>query len=957
MRRLRHWFGVGSSRRRPLRTVLSLERLEDRLALSGVWTFQGPGPILEGQPEGMDPQGNPDVGAVNALAPGPNVNVLYAATTSGGVWKTTNATATVPTWVPLTENQPNLSFGDVAVSPLDGNTLFAATGHFTNGDIGADGLPFGPVGDGVLKSTDGGQSWTLLGQSQFAGQNIRTILPTPVATPTGQVVLAGTLVDQMEPPPADKPQKGGLYYSADGGNTWARLSGATGSPLPDDAVTSLVEDPLNPNVVYAAVPGHGVFQSTDAGLEWAPVSGNLPSNFLQATTNLKLAMSVSGGSTTLFLLTAAPSDPTQNRSPGVSYLFYTTNQGTSWSEMAPVPLINGDDQENNNLALTADPTSPTVVWVTGSAAPSQKGLPSVGIVYRGDYTQPSDGQWVVATGPGAIGTPPGGSGNNITLPHSDSRSLTFDAAGNLLLTDDGGIYKLVNPEEAPDQRYWVSVNGTLQNTEFYAAAYDSINHIVVGGAQDNGMAVQPQPGQTAWNTGFFDDVTHVAVDNSGANALLYGIGPRFLNFDMTTGAVIGSDFMRGVFTTQARNVATQILLASPLTPTDFGSGLDSSDASFTGFASIPFVLDTVNPQHLLIGLNGLYESADQGDVIQEVMSLGTSTATFTALAYGGTSGGKDNPDVAFAGTSAGQVFVRTQLAPGGNPANFNLAVNFGSDQVVRSIALDPGDWHKAYVVTTDSSGVSINSNNVGHVWLMTIDDKGSLRGPPVEITGNLAGMVRNVETVAVVHPEAGTTTLVVGGLGTGSGGVFRSVGPISGASTQWALLGSGLPNVQIPDLTYNATDDVLVAATFGRGAWTLASSSRSLLPLSPPPPSPTSPPSLSPPPPSSVGLPTLVQQQLFLDVLLLPSLGTAEAQAGLVQGFEVAFVLTALEGSLSGAQTLFFQEAAFLLDLARGQLQAANALAANPLYNTPAGFALGVLEGELALAALVTSVK
>src|SRR5581483_9186117 len=90
--------GRRPSCRRVLRHVRpQLEELEDRLALSAVWTPQGPGPLLQGQPLGLDQQGNPDVGAVNALVPDPsNVNILYAATASGGIWETADASDSNP---------------------------------------------------------------------------------------------------------------------------------------------------------------------------------------------------------------------------------------------------------------------------------------------------------------------------------------------------------------------------------------------------------------------------------------------------------------------------------------------------------------------------------------------------------------------------------------------------------------------------------------------------------------------------------------------------------------------------------------------------------------------------------------------------------------------------------------------------------------------------------------------
>ena len=221
-----------------------------------------------------------------------------------------------------------------------------------------------------------------------------------------------------------------------------------------------------------------------------------------------------------------------------------------------------------------------------------------------------------------------------------------------------------------------------------------------------------------------------------------------------------------------------------------------------------------------------------------------------------------------------------------------------------------------------------------------------------EITGNLGTQASELETVVAVHPVPGLTTLVVGGLGTGSGSVFRSVGPINGSATQWQLLGSGLPNVNVHDLVYNATDDVLVAGTFGRGAWTLDNASRALLPLSPP-----SPP--APPPPSGGGssaltFPTSVRNQLLLDAMLLPKFSDAQGQASLTHLFDAALLL-AWKQSPSEVSPLLQQEARIWVDLQFGQMTAAitdsNILAANPLYNTTIGYTLGLIEGELILTA------
>jgi hypothetical protein len=788
----------------------------------------------------MDPQGNPDVGAINSLAPDPyNPDILYAGTVDGGIWKTLNATASSPTWTPLTENQPTLATGDLAFSPLDttGNTLYAGTGSFTNGSIGADKLDNGGEPLGVLKTTDGGVTWNLLGAVDFVNEAIRKIVPTPLTTPTGQVVLAATV--------GQNGASGGVYVSIDGGNTWTPQSMPNGSLLPAGDVRSLVEDPNDPSIVYVGVIGVGVFRaqfsSSTNGFQWTAINSNVPADVdLPQTNNLQLAVNAGSGTTTLFLLTGAPSSMME-KAPGLSHLVFSTNPTAAtvnWTEFvvdsssgASVPQINGDDQEQNNLAVSADPFFPTVVWVTGSAAPSGPHLPSESIVYRGDYTQSTfNTQWTIAVGPGATGIPPGGTTNMPTLAHSDSRFLGFDfeASPNLLLSDDGGVYKLVNPEAAADERFWVSLNGDIQDTEFYGVDYDSIDNIIVGGAQDNGMGVQVQPGQPAWNTGTGGDVTHVAVDNSGTTAVLFGITNTFLDHDPTTGEVTGSEFFRGDFSTQPRNVSTQIQLAATAGG-PVGSGLNPADQAVDRGAYIPFALDTLDPQRLLIGYNGLYEDpqnpTDQtGDVIINVTPSGLS-GTVSALAYGGTSGGTANLDLAFVGTTAGQVFVRTALGTGNNYANFMLVTTFSTGSIVRSISLDPSDGLTAYLVTSDS-------RNAPHVWQLIVNSNGSLN-TLTEITANLVQLANRLETVVAINPTAGSTALVVGGIanGTGTGltGVFASVGPV-GTSMVWAPLGSGLPNVNVHDLVYNATADLLVAGTFGRGAWTLANVSEVLNP-------------------------------------------------------------------------------------------------------------------------------
>src|SRR5262249_18792158 len=145
-------------------------RLEDRIVPS-TWVEQGPGPIFGGLQAGVGTV----TGAVEALATDPhNPDVVFAGTVNGGVWKTTNATAPSPPWVPLPDLQrPGLSTTSLARSPVNPDTLFAGTGSVSSITTFASN-----PGIGLARSTDGGRTWELLASDTLARQNIRSVMPT-----------------------------------------------------------------------------------------------------------------------------------------------------------------------------------------------------------------------------------------------------------------------------------------------------------------------------------------------------------------------------------------------------------------------------------------------------------------------------------------------------------------------------------------------------------------------------------------------------------------------------------------------------------------------------------------------------------------------------------------------------------------------------------------------------------
>src|SRR5258705_3601017 len=201
---------------------VSCEQLEDRRLLSvtvvGIpnWVEQGPGSTNGGQDFTFS--SNPVSGATNALAAHPtNADILYAGTVGGGIWRNTGATSG-GSWEPLTDQFTSLSISPIAFSPLDTNVLYAGTGAFASG---------GPVGGpiGILRTTDAGASWSIVGAAQLGGTQILSIIPTASGTSVAdQVVLAGTIGS-------------GLWRSTDGATTFTKISGtlATSDGLDNDA--------------------------------------------------------------------------------------------------------------------------------------------------------------------------------------------------------------------------------------------------------------------------------------------------------------------------------------------------------------------------------------------------------------------------------------------------------------------------------------------------------------------------------------------------------------------------------------------------------------------------------------------------------------------------------------------------------------------------------------------------
>jgi len=640
---------------------------------------------------------------------------------------------------------PSNSINSIAISPLDANTIFAGTGSTSSFGDGSPGF-------GVAKSTDGGATWMVLAGATFTGRRINSIVPTSIGSGNTQVVLAAT-----------REASGGVWRSTDGGSSFTRISGSNG--LPSAGVTSLVGDPGNANRFYAGVPGsgaaNGIYVSTDGGATWSQTSANILSagrillSASQAAGNPVYAMLISSGG-------------------GLSGLLRSGDQGAIWVSMGLTsPALFPGNQGSIHGSIVAHPTDPNVVFVAGDRQnnpfPNANGCNNFSAnVFRA----------VFAVG-GSTFTNVVCSGANGTSPHSDSRSMAFDANGRLLQGNDGGIFRLSNPDNT--SRVWSSINGTIQPTEVHSVAYDPLSSVVFGGTQDTGTPVQSAPGNVTWNELLQGDGGNVAVDTDQTTHS--GTTLRYTSFQF-----LGS-FNRTTWNASNVRLGGFTILGLAITS---GSGTGQTLSNFDPNVQFynPYTLNRINPARMLIGTATIYESMDRGDTLA---NLGFTGSFISSLAYGSRLAGVAVPDVFYVAAGA-TILHRVNV---GDPIT-TLAAYTGS--TIRGLVMDPNNYKALFVL-----------DNQNRVW-MSLDEGATF----TNITSNLPSLATDVRSIEVYSPTAtGRGRVLMVGTGTG---VQKMPSP-GAAGTAWLPLGAGLPNALVLDLHYDYSQAKLVAGLLGRGAW------------------------------------------------------------------------------------------------------------------------------------------
>ena len=350
--------------------------------MATTWQEQGPRPILGGA--NVKTTGQPQVGSILAVAPHPtNQDIIWVAGVNGGIWKTTNATTTTPTWTNLTDNAASLSISSIDVDLADTNyqTLIAGVGRFSS---------FRSIGGnltGLLKSTDGGTTWNPTGGTTLNDFNI------------SDVAVYGTTVIVSASSRQIFSNGGGLFLSKDSGATFTQITGLpTGTNFKD-----LAKDPANPTNFYVTVygggaTGNGIYRSADSGATWTNITGAI-AGINNTTNNLRVAVHSNAGTTAIYVGIVNNSQ--------LASIWRSADNGTNWKQMdlptsteagGKTPGVHPGTQGSIHFSFVAHPTDPNIVYVGGDRTPGD--LPNslgarawYGLLFRGDASKATGSQW------------------------------------------------------------------------------------------------------------------------------------------------------------------------------------------------------------------------------------------------------------------------------------------------------------------------------------------------------------------------------------------------------------------------------------------------------------------------------------------------------------------------------------------------------------------------------------
>jgi hypothetical protein len=727
-------------------------------------------------------------GRVNTIAVDPTTTingsiVAYLGSVGGGVWKTTNCCSGSTSWS-VTTDDPLLStitIDSITIDPNNHNTIYAGTGDLNYGS-------FSMGSQGVLKSTDAGAHWTLLGANVFG---------PALAEPAGQFpqynAVGKVRVDPNNSNNVVAGTKSGLYFSYDAGNNW------TGPCTPDNFssqrqdITGLELSNVGGTTrILAAVGVRGIATTVQYNLNQngangiykgtMPASG-CPSDFTPITTN---ANGFTIGATPTNATTGNPcnmpingtlcagTNPPPNKLGRIDIAVAPSNPNVIYAQVQAIETQSSCGGTGCELAAWRS-TNGGTTWsqIPGSTGASLLDCGGSAADYnqnwydQGIAVDPNNSDraffdtfeiWFWKNGNTSWTDATCGYSGNTEIVHVDQHALAFvpGSSSILLAGSDGGVYATTsaNGTNGPTHTQWFNMDNGLNTIEFYSGDISanfatSAAPQANGGAQDNGSSAVTfsgsPTGPAQWQMGVGGDGFFARIDPVG-NRFWQGNNGGQLNF------------------------CDHAPPANDCTAPNAVWGLDSSP--WTNNVASPDIQSFVLPYEIYKGV--------PGDPVNDCPPSGCAHL--------------------IVGTQ--RVWETITSAGGWYPASMNLVKGtLGNRSFINQLAFEPKDQSRAIVGTNDGNvqyghGASPGALGATATW--------------VNLTGGNAVLPNRPILDVAIDPTTTTAPIgyaAVGGFNantpTTPGHVFRVVCNADCASFTWSDKTGNLPDIPVDSIIAN----------------------------------------------------------------------------------------------------------------------------------------------------------
>jgi photosystem II stability/assembly factor-like uncharacterized protein len=729
---------------------------------------------------------------------------FYVAYASGGVWKTTNNGIS---FEPLFDDQPSIIIGDMALDPSNPQRIFVGTGE-NNSSRSSYG------GEGVFRSEDGGQTWTLVGLEE--SDRIGRVLIDPR---NPDRVFAAAL-GRLYTPGGQR----GVYRSDDGGDTWQLVLAG------ENDLTGYVDlafQPGNPDVVYAAAwerirrpwnfveggDGTGIWRSTDGGDTWERLGDGFPRG--EHVGRIGLAVSPANPQVLYASVDNQEILPEDEWDLGSGAVTAKRLRDMSKEEfLAQDPeeiedFIRGNDLDprldasrliaavrsdsitiddllqalqDANAALFSADIRGIEVWRSDDAGAGWRRMnpePILQAVYTYGYyfgqirAAPDDVDRVYILGVPLLVSEDGGvtwrgtAGRGV---HGDHQAMWIDPehSQHVILGNDGGLDVTFDGGKT-----WLALS-TVSVGQFYTVAVDMADpYNIYGGLQDNGVLRGSSRSRP--------NITGSWTRAGGGDGMWAQIDPRD-NSTYYAGSQFGYYFRSGAAGYQ-RVKPRNGVLEEPL--------------RYNWLT--PILLSSHNADVLYYGANKLFRSMDQGETFTALSDDLTQSsnrgdvpfATITVIAESPKRFG-----LLWVGTDDGHVYVTRSSGAEWTEVSGGLP----RDRWVSRVEASNHDENVAYVSLNgyrddDITAYVYRTHDLGRTWR--------------DISDGLPDEAVNVIREDPVNPAV----LYVGT----DRGAYVSLD----TGRTWQAAGAGLPNVPVHDLIVHPRERELVAGTHGRSVWIL----------------------------------------------------------------------------------------------------------------------------------------